>query len=95
MGEIRSLAMTRDRRLANHALKCPKFRLKGGRKLATDRKAVNALRREPESVAEVPAEVLEVDCEGEMPRERIGLLRCAERKELREFGAGRLAEAVK
>ncbi len=58
------------RRLANRACsKCQQFRLRGGQRLATDRKTANALQREPGAVVGVRVEASEVDREEEAVRE--------------------------
>ncbi len=79
--------MTSDRQLANHALKCPQFRLKGGRKLAVDLRLARD-QGDPKTVAEV----FEVASEGELLRARVKLLQYAERK---ECGVARVAEVAR
>ncbi len=68
--------MTSDRQLANRALKCPQFRLKGGWKLAMDLRLARD-QGDPKTVREV----FEAASEGESLRTRIKLLWYAERKE--------------
>ncbi len=92
----RLLAKISIRRLANRACsKCQQFRLRGGQRLAMDRKTADALQREPGAVVGVRMEAPEVDREEEVVRECCSLLRCAERRVWRECRAVKPEEAAK